>query len=121
MKNKGWRRAAARRRCYYMKKKNTMIGFKNDILNGWEEDGDPVENTHKAYSGQFWNHHIKEFQTWKENQKWEEKFASFCSRMWLDYCDENNTLYSYHLDKIQYIDKYESYLVKRFLENDESV
>ena len=107
MKNKGWRRAAARRRCYYMKKEKTI----KDI----------VENTHKAYSGQFWNHHIKEFQTWKENQKWEKKFESFCSRMWLDYCDENNTLYSYHLDKIQYIDKYESYLVKRFLENDESV
>ena len=41
--------------------------------------------------------------------------------MLLDYCDENNTLYSYHLDKIQYIDKYESYLVKRFLENDGNV
>jgi len=107
MKNKGWRRAAARRRCYYMKKEKTI----KDI----------VENTHRAYSGQFWNHHIKEFQTWKENQKWEEKFVSFCSRMWLDYCDENNTLYSYHLKKNEYIDKYESYLVKRFLENDESV
>ena len=105
MNNKRWNKgAAARRRCYYMKKERTI----KDI----------IEKSHKAYDGQFWNRHIREFQTWKENQKWEEKFASFCSRMWLDYSDENNTLYSYHLDKAQYIDKYEDYLVKKFIEND---
>ena len=99
-------RAAARRRVWY------MVKMKEETVK------DIIEKSHKAYDGQFWNRHIREFQTWKESQKWEEKFASFCSRMWLDYSDENNTLYSYHLDKAQYIDKYEDYLVKKFIEND---
>ena len=80
-----------------------------------------IEESKNAYEGRFWNHYIKEFQSWNENQKWLAEFESFCRRMWLDYCDENNTLYSYHLEKNKYIDKYESWLVKRFLENDESV
>jgi hypothetical protein len=106
MNNKRWNKGAAarRRRCYYMKNETTI----KDI----------IEKSHKAYEGKFWNRYIREFQTWKESQKWEEKFASFCSRMWLDYSDENNTLYSYHLDKQQYINKYEDYLVKKFIEND---
>ena len=106
MNKKRWNNGAAakRRRCYYMNKEKAIQ--------------DVIESLHNVYSGQFWNRYIREFQTWKENQKWEEKFASFCSRMWLDYCDENNTLYSYHLDKEQYISKYEDWLVKKFIEND---
>ena len=43
---------------------------------------DVIEQTkHNVYLGKFWNRYIQEFQTWEENQEWEEKFESFCSRM----------------------------------------
>jgi hypothetical protein len=107
MNNKKWNnRATARRRCYYMKKEKTI----KDI----------VEKSNKAYNGKFWNRHIEEFQTWKENQKWEESFKLFCSRMWLDNEDENLTLPAAgnRLSKQDYINKHEKWLVQKFLEND---
>ena len=53
---------------------------------------DIIEESYSGYNGKFWNRHIKDYQTWKENKKWEEKFYSFCGRMWLDNEDENLTL-----------------------------
>ena len=82
---------------------------------------DVIEQTkHNAYLGKFWNRYIKEFQTWEENQKWEERFGSFCTRMWLDNEDENLTLPAAgnRLSKQAYINKYEDWLVKKFLETE---
>ena len=42
-------------------------------------------------------------------------FESYCSRMWLDYCDENNTLHSECLSKDAYIDKWYDWLWDRYL------
>ena len=41
-----------------------------------------IEESKNAYEGRFWNHYIKEFQSWNENQEWLGEFESFCSRMW---------------------------------------
>ena len=35
-----------------------------------------------------------------------KKFDSFCNRMWLDYCDENNDLLSTRLTLKEYKDLY---------------
>ena len=85
---------------------------------------DVIEQTkHNVYLGKFWNRYIQEFQTWEENQEWEEKFESFCSRMWLDNEDENLTLPASgnRLSKQAYINKWENWLVKKFLERDGNV
>ena len=42
-------------------------------------------------------------------------FESYCSRMWLDYCDENNTLHSECLSKDAYIDKWYDWLWDKYL------
>ena len=103
--------AAARRRVWY------MVKMKEETIK------DIIEKSHKAYEGKFWNRHIEEFQTWKENKKWEERFYFFCSRRWLDNEDENLTLPAAgnRLSKHDYINKYEKYLVEKFLETENSV
>jgi len=119
--NKKWNNGAtARRRCYYMKKGKTMAGFKNKGFQVSFKNEYSAEDTSSVYSGKFWNRHIEEFQTWKENQKWEESFKLFCSRMWLDNEDENLTLPAAgnRLSKQDYINKHEKWLVQKFLEND---
>ena len=75
---------------------------------------DIAEKSHNAYKGKFWNRLTKEFQRWDEWKAWQKEFDSFCSRMWLDHCDENKTLYGNPLTKQEYINKYEDYLVERF-------
>ena len=42
------------------------------------------------------------------------KFESFCQRMWLDYCDENNTILSEHMSYKEYTTNYKDYLVERY-------
>ena len=81
---------------------------------------DIVDNSQNAYLGKFWNRYIQEFQSWEENQKWEERFEQFCSRMWLDNEDENLTLPASgnRLSKQAYINKWENWLVKKFLETE---
>ena len=76
-----------------------------------------VDKSHNAYKGKFWNRHIKEFQGWEALLKWEKDFESFCSRMWLDHEEENLTVPAAgnRLSKQEYMTKYESWLVKRFL------
>ena len=80
-----------------------------------------IDESMNAYEGKFWNHYIKEFQSWEENQKWLEEFESFCNRMWLDNEDENLTIPGSvnRLSKNEYIDKYERSLVRKFLETKE--
>ena len=75
---------------------------------------DIAEKSHNAYLGKFWNRHLKVFQRWNEWKVWQKDFDSFCSRMWLDHCDENKTLYGNPLTKQEYTYKYEDYLVKRY-------
>ena len=75
---------------------------------------DIVEKSHNAYLGNFWNRHLKIFQRWNEWKDWQKDFDSFCSRMWLDNCDENKTPHGNPLTKQAYIYKWEDYLVERF-------
>ena len=78
------------------------------------------EETHNIYKGQYWNRHIKGFQTWDEQKEWDKRFEQFCSRMWLDNEDENLTLPASgnRLSKQAYINKWENWLVKKFLETE---
>ena len=41
-------------------------------------------------------------------------FESYCSRMWLDYCDENNTFHSECLPKDEYTEKYHDWLLENW-------
>ena len=77
---------------------------------------DIVEKSHNAYKGKFWNRRLKEFQRWNTLLKWEADFESFCNRMWLYNEDENLTIPAAgnRLSKDEYIDKYETWLVKQF-------
>lgn len=45
-------------------------------------------------------------------------FESFCSRMWLDYCDENNTLHSECLSKDAYVERWHDWLVEKWNDRD---
>ena len=42
------------------------------------------------------------------------RYNSFCQRMWLDYCDENNTILSEHLTYEEYTTRYKTYLYEKF-------
>lgn len=43
-------------------------------------------------------------------------YHSFCVRMWLDYCDENNDLLSERLSFVTYTVKYKDYLTEKYKE-----
>ena len=43
-------------------------------------------------------------------------FRSFCSRMWLDHCDENSAFGAIALDKEEYIKTYNEWLLKKYAE-----
>ena len=45
-------------------------------------------------------------------------FESFCSRMWLDHCDENNTLHSECLSKDAYVERWHDWLVEKWNDRD---
>ena len=45
-------------------------------------------------------------------------FESFCSRMWLDYCDENNTLHSECLPKDAYVKRWHEWLLDKYQNRD---
>jgi hypothetical protein len=75
---------------------------------------DIVVKSHNAYLGKFWNRHLKIYQRWNEGKAWQEEFDTFCTRMWLDNCDENKVAYGNPLPKQEYLYKWEDYLVERF-------
>ena len=56
------------------------------------------------------------------NMKQHERayFDSFCTRMWLDYCDENNDPISAptRLNKEEYVEKWRDWLWEKFLEKE---
>ena len=41
-------------------------------------------------------------------------FKSFCSRMWLDHCDENKTLYSNPLTYEEYVSRHWVWLLDKY-------
>ena len=45
-----------------------------------------------------------------------DEFRSFCTRMWLDYCDENNDPLSApnRLDRDQYVERWEEWLLGKW-------
>ena len=50
-------------------------------------------------------------------------FDSFCTRMWLDYCDENNDPISApdRMDKDEYVEKYHDWLKEKFNKKYENI
>tara|TARA_B100000579_G_scaffold404311_1_gene389028 strand:- start:44 stop:283 length:240 start_codon:yes stop_codon:yes gene_type:complete len=52
----------------------------------------------------------------------DKMFDSFCTRMWLDYCDENNDPISApgRLDRDEYVNKWYDYLKGRYRTRDET-
>ena len=44
----------------------------------------------------------------------DKSFNQFCTRMWLDYCDETSSFGSITLDKETYITKYNSWLLQKY-------
>ena len=46
-----------------------------------------------------------------------DTFSSFCSRQWLDYCDETSSFGSTTLSKEEYIKQYNSSLLKKYAEH----
>ena len=46
-----------------------------------------------------------------------DTFYSFCTRMWLDYCDEHSSFGSETLDKEEYIKKYNKWLLQKYAEH----
>lgn len=44
----------------------------------------------------------------------DKAFNQFCTRMWLDYCDETSSFGSITLDKETYITKYNSWLLQKY-------
>ena len=45
------------------------------------------------------------------------RFEGFCQRMWLDHCDENNTILSERLTYKEYRKKYLTYLHERWIKD----
>jgi len=42
------------------------------------------------------------------------EFESFCQRMWLDFCDENNTILSERMTYKEYTTNYKDYLLEKY-------
>ena len=42
------------------------------------------------------------------------EFESFCQRMWLDYCDENNKILSERMTYKEYTTNYKDYLLEKY-------
>ena len=42
------------------------------------------------------------------------EFESFCQRMWLDFCDENNTILSERMTYKEYTTSYKDYLLEKY-------
>ena len=74
-----------------------------------------MEYSHPVYKGLFYVYELGEFMRWEEHQAFYEGYHSYCSRMWLDYCDEHNDILAEHLTKQQYINKYAKWLAKRYI------
>ena len=47
------------------------------------------------------------------------KFESFCSRMWLDHCDENKTLLSNALTYEEYVKRNWIWLLEKYSQREE--
>ena len=46
-----------------------------------------------------------------------DSFESFCTRMWLDYCDEHGDFGGTHLTYEEYTNKFSNYLMERYGNN----
>ena len=74
-----------------------------------------MAQTQEKYIGQFYCYETKTFMKWSELQEFYKNFYSYCSRMWLDYCDENVSFGSgQHMTLEEYKSKYHDWLAKRY-------
>ena len=51
-----------------------------------------------------------------KEKKMANNFKSFCTRMWLDHCDENSAFGAIALDKEEYIKTYNEWLLQKYAE-----
>jgi hypothetical protein len=76
-----------------------------------------MAETQEKYIGQFYCYETKTFMKWSELMEFYKKFSSYCSRMWLDYCDEHATFGSgQHKTLEKYTWEHHDWLAKRFLD-----
>lgn len=47
-----------------------------------------------------------------------DTFKSFCTRMWLDYCDENNTAMSERMTRDEYVERWNDWLLGKWQDRD---
>ena len=76
------------------------------------------EYSHPVYQGQHYVYEINKFMSWAEQAEWYKGYNAYCSRMWLDYCDENKHPGAICLTKQQYINKWAKWLAKRYMNGD---
>ena len=74
----------------------------------------------KVFQGKIWNRYLKDFQEWDEQKEWYKRLQSFCNRMYLDYSDETSSPHATRLEQHEYESKYESWLVKKFLNREQN-
>ena len=74
-----------------------------------------MAETKEKYIGQFYCYESKTFMKWSELMEFYKGYNSYCSRMWLDYCDEHNTMLSEHMTLPQYKSTYHDWLAKRYM------
>lgn len=71
----------------------------------------------EKYIGQFYCYETKTFMKWSELMNFYDGFNSYCSRMWLDNCDENKHPGSKQLTLIEYKWEYHDWLAERYNNN----
>ena len=79
-----------------------------------------MKKQYTVYDGLFWVRPLRKFMRWEDSQEWEKEFQSFCSRMWLDHCDENKTPLSITYTEEEYKKEFNQWLLKKYAEQMEN-
>ena len=75
--------------------------------------------SHPVYKGLFYVYELGKVMRWKEHMEFYKGYAPYCSRMWLDYCDENKHPGEVCLSKSDYTHKYAKWLAKRYIDGED--
>ncbi len=93
-----------------------------DFKNKQRELTDLNADGHADYSDTYWKREQMstehdESDDLEDAKRVTGQFDSFCSRMWLDNCDENSAFGAITYTKDEYISKYSGWLWNKFQEN----
>ena len=97
-----------------------MEYMNRDYKNKQLELTDLNADGHADYTDAYWKRSVDgrdESDDIEESKRVTEQFESFCSRMWLDNCDENKAFGAVSYTKDEYISKYNTWLWEKFQEN----